>query len=67
VLSLPRLSDLMPAVPRLKRRVWAIEPAEEFDPTSTEVWQRISLTPCLVEHPASADVEAFGEFIGSQA
>jgi len=28
------------------------------------VWQRVSFTPGLIEHPAPADVEAFGEFIG---
>ena len=64
MLSLPRLSDLMPAVPRLKRRVWAIEPAEQLDPTSTEVRHRIVLTPRLIQHPTSANVEAFGEFVG---
>jgi hypothetical protein len=58
-----RCPDLMPVVPSLQRRVCAIEPAEEFHAATTEVWQRISLTSGLIEHPASADVEAFGEFV----
>jgi len=54
----------MPAVPSLQRRVWAIEPAEELYAATTEVRQWVSLTPGLIEYPASADVESFGEFVG---
>jgi len=49
---------------KLGAAVWAIEPAEELYSATAEVWQRISLTPRLIEHPASADVESFGKFVG---
>jgi hypothetical protein len=61
------LSDLMPIPPVVQRTIWTIEPTEELDPAAAEMWQRISLTACLVKYPTSGDVKSFGEFVGGYA